>query len=280
MIKPNEFCPVKNYKCEYFDKIGFCKKVGGFIFITDDPGMSTECPLDRQQPIATKLKPCPTVCEFWDKDYCPTDNCQLRQQPIAAVNKFCPVEKFNCVCCFDDSCDALGVTTNLKLLDGSILYKECIVPGLMKRIVNGTEGEINYKLPEYLSNISKMPYHRVIVPDSEHGYAGLILEFPGCLTQGETLEETYNNLSEATNCWIGAALRMGQTIPLPFKNTWKLIQTDDYTRGRADMKGEAVEEFKKVVDEKGIHFTIEYPELYKSPYRILVDAIESISVEE
>ena len=70
-------------------------------------------------------------------------------------------------------------------------------------------------------NISKEPYHRVLVPDAERGYTGLILEFPGCLTQGETLGETYNNLEDAAQCWIAAAKDLGQTIPLPLKSIWK-----------------------------------------------------------
>ncbi len=62
----------------------------------------------------------------------------------------------------------------------------------------------------------KMPYARVLTPDDETGtYTAEILEFPGCIAQGDTPEEAYENLESAAAGWIEAALGMGQEIPGP-----------------------------------------------------------------
>ncbi len=62
----------------------------------------------------------------------------------------------------------------------------------------------------------KMPYARVLTPDDETGtYTAEILEFPGCIAQGDTPEEAYSRLEGAAEGWIWAALNMGQEIPKP-----------------------------------------------------------------
>jgi len=62
----------------------------------------------------------------------------------------------------------------------------------------------------------KMPYARVLTPDDETGtYTAEILEFPGCIAQGDTPEEAYEHLENAAAGWIEAASSMGQTIPEP-----------------------------------------------------------------
>jgi predicted RNase H-like HicB family nuclease len=66
------------------------------------------------------------------------------------------------------------------------------------------------KSEEYL----KDPYSRVLIPDEESGtYTALILEFPGCIAQGDTPQEAYDNLEDAANQWIEAALTLKQDIP-------------------------------------------------------------------
>ena len=62
----------------------------------------------------------------------------------------------------------------------------------------------------------KEPYSRVLVPDEESGtYTGQLLEFPGCVSQGNTAQEAYKRLEEAALAWIQAALDLGQDIPPP-----------------------------------------------------------------
>lgn len=66
---------------------------------------------------------------------------------------------------------------------------------------------------EYL----KKPYARVLVPD-EGVYVAEILEFPGCLAEGETPDEAYKNLEEAARGWIESSLERGLEIPPPSIN--------------------------------------------------------------
>jgi predicted RNase H-like HicB family nuclease len=62
----------------------------------------------------------------------------------------------------------------------------------------------------------KLPYTRIILPDSETGtFTAEILEFPGCISEGKTIEETYERLERVAESWIEAALSLGQTIPKP-----------------------------------------------------------------
>ena len=72
---------------------------------------------------------------------------------------------------------------------------------------------VKRSLKEYLNK----PYSRVVIPDEESGtYTAQILEFPGCITEGETPQEAYERLEEVALSWIETALGMGQDIPLPW----------------------------------------------------------------
>lgn len=46
----------------------------------------------------------------------------------------------------------------------------------------------------------------VITPSPEGGYCGYIPEVKGCITQGETIAETRDNLRDALKCWAEAAM--------------------------------------------------------------------------
>ena len=67
---------------------------------------------------------------------------------------------------------------------------------------------------EYL----KAPYARILIPDEEGGFIAEILEFPGCISQGDTAEEALKNLEAAANGWIEATLAQGQEVPPPSSN--------------------------------------------------------------
>lgn len=61
-----------------------------------------------------------------------------------------------------------------------------------------------------------LPYALEIIPDTEEGgYAARYPELPGCITCGDTLEETIANAHDAKRCWLHAALEYGIPIPLP-----------------------------------------------------------------
>jgi predicted RNase H-like HicB family nuclease len=67
---------------------------------------------------------------------------------------------------------------------------------------------------EYL----KRPYTRILIPNESGGYSAEILEFPGCFAQGETADETMENLSEAAVSWIEACQEQNIDIPEPSMN--------------------------------------------------------------
>lgn len=60
------------------------------------------------------------------------------------------------------------------------------------------------------------PYRRVLIYDAESDtYTGKIEEFPGCILQGDTAEETNRRLEEVGALWIADAQDLGQDIPEP-----------------------------------------------------------------
>ncbi|MEW6273541.1 MAG: type II toxin-antitoxin system HicB family antitoxin [Bacillota bacterium] len=60
-----------------------------------------------------------------------------------------------------------------------------------------------------------LPYRVVIHPSPEGGYAVEIPELPGCLSQGETLQEALEMIEDAKLCWISDALERGEEVPEP-----------------------------------------------------------------
>jgi antitoxin HicB len=78
-----------------------------------------------------------------------------------------------------------------------------------------------------MSNIdyAALPYTKCFVPEEEGGYSCYVKELHGCLSQGETLTEAYENLSNAMSGWIEAAQSQGQEIPLPDSDFWPRAKT-------------------------------------------------------
>ena len=67
-----------------------------------------------------------------------------------------------------------------------------------------------------VSELLKKPYSRILIPDAESGtFTAQILEFPGCVAQGDDPAEAYERLEAAAESWIEAALEMHQAIPQP-----------------------------------------------------------------
>jgi antitoxin HicB len=56
-------------------------------------------------------------------------------------------------------------------------------------------------------------YPFVIYPAEEGGYVAEVPALRGCLAQGETLEETLNELAAVTELWIDTAERHGEKLP-------------------------------------------------------------------
>lgn len=47
------------------------------------------------------------------------------------------------------------------------------------------------------------------------GWAISVPDLPGCMSDGETIEEAVHNVQDAIACWIDAAQRLGREVPRP-----------------------------------------------------------------
>jgi antitoxin HicB len=47
------------------------------------------------------------------------------------------------------------------------------------------------------------------------GWAAEVPELPGCLSDGDTPQQTVENVMDAIGCWIEAAEEDGRSIPAP-----------------------------------------------------------------
>jgi len=56
-------------------------------------------------------------------------------------------------------------------------------------------------------------YPFVIYPAKEGGYVGEVPALKGCLAQGDTLEETLDELSVVEQLWVETAEKHGQKLP-------------------------------------------------------------------
>ena len=78
------------------------------------------------------------------------------------------------------------------------------------------------KSVEYYMNL---PYNLIIQPYTDESgsyYTGKVLELDGCLSDGETKEEVFENLREAMEGWIETKLENGFTVPEP-------VQINDFS---------------------------------------------------
>lgn len=74
--------------------------------------------------------------------------------------------------------------------------------------------DISSKLREYVA----LNYETVVVPDRCGGAPCFLArhpELPGCMSQGDTLEEAVENLQDARELYIRTLLEDGLEIPLP-----------------------------------------------------------------
>ena len=56
------------------------------------------------------------------------------------------------------------------------------------------------------------------IKQDEGGFFASIPDLPGCMSQGNTLEEAYAMIMDAKAAWIEAALKNGETIPEPIED--------------------------------------------------------------
>ncbi len=61
------------------------------------------------------------------------------------------------------------------------------------------------------------PYAHVLTPAEEGGYTATVLEFPGCISEGDTAEAAIANVDEAMAGFIEDMLAAGEKIPEPLE---------------------------------------------------------------
>ncbi len=71
------------------------------------------------------------------------------------------------------------------------------------------------KIADKLRYYMTLPYTVEIVRYQDGGFFAKIKELEGCMTEGETLEETLELLEDAKKVWLEAALEDCLEIPLP-----------------------------------------------------------------
>ena len=69
--------------------------------------------------------------------------------------------------------------------------------------------------PIVLNDYLNLSYPITLYPESDGGYTVMLADLPGCLSQGDTLEEAIANIKEAQAAWIETALECGDEIPVP-----------------------------------------------------------------
>ena len=63
--------------------------------------------------------------------------------------------------------------------------------------------------------VEQAGYHVVLEPDPEGGYVAVVPAFPGCYSQGETMDEALSNVLEAIELTIYYMLALCYIIPYP-----------------------------------------------------------------
>jgi antitoxin HicB len=66
-----------------------------------------------------------------------------------------------------------------------------------------------------LQNYLALIYPITLYPEPEGGYRVMIKDLPGCISEGETLEEAVVNIKDAKESWLETAWEFQDNIPLP-----------------------------------------------------------------
>jgi predicted RNase H-like HicB family nuclease len=69
--------------------------------------------------------------------------------------------------------------------------------------------------------MDKIEYPVIIEPLTDEdggGYAAIVPDLPGCMSDGETPEEAMANVRDAIAAWKSEAKRLGRSIPTPSRH--------------------------------------------------------------
>ena len=71
------------------------------------------------------------------------------------------------------------------------------------------------KIQEEVQRLQALEYTRQLVPNADGTWFARIVEFPGCMTEGDTADEALANLKDAMASWIEVKLEDEEQIPPP-----------------------------------------------------------------
>jgi antitoxin HicB len=69
--------------------------------------------------------------------------------------------------------------------------------------------------PETPQDYLNLSYPITLYPEPDGGNTVVLADLPGCMSQGDTLEEAMTNIEEARVAWIETAWECSDAIPLP-----------------------------------------------------------------
>jgi predicted RNase H-like HicB family nuclease len=76
-------------------------------------------------------------------------------------------------------------------------------------------GKDNAELRAKVEAALKLPYSRVFQKEESGGFSACILEFIGCYTDGDTVQEVWDNLEDAAESWLESLFEQGMPLPEP-----------------------------------------------------------------
>lgn len=94
-------------------------------------------------------------------------------------------------------------------------------------------------------------YTRRLTPDPAGGYTATILEFPGCIAEGDTAEEALRNLEQTALSWMRSARANGYPVcePIDYEGASGKValrisrRLHQLATERADMEGTSLNQF-------------------------------------
>lgn len=77
--------------------------------------------------------------------------------------------------------------------------------------MNITQKTMKEEVERYMA----LPYTRELIKNEDGSWFARVVEFTGCMTEGDTSEEAFANLEDAMTSWIEVHLEDGDPIPPP-----------------------------------------------------------------
>ena len=66
-----------------------------------------------------------------------------------------------------------------------------------------------------LSFYLSLNYPVTLYPEADGGFTVAVMDLPGCVSQGKTIEEAFKEIKVAQDSWLETAYEHGDLIPLP-----------------------------------------------------------------